>query len=85
VANTGPEFRLGAGEIQSRVQGQCVVVALCPSARVLFDSPGERMYNLPKEVHRLPLRLGSASRRSTAKWGNCAQAQNGRAFWPGQG
>jgi hypothetical protein len=58
------------------VQGQGVVVVLSPLAQVLFDSPGERMYNLPKEAHRLPLRLGSASRRSTAKWGNCAQVQN---------
>jgi hypothetical protein len=41
-------------------------------AQVLFDSPGERMYNLPKKVHRLPLRLGSASHHSITRWGNCA-------------
>ncbi len=39
----------------------------------LFDILGERMYNLSKKVHRLPLRLGLASRHSTTKWGNCAQ------------
>jgi hypothetical protein len=36
----------------------------------LFDSLVERMYNLSKEVHRLPLRLGLGGYHSKI-WGNC--------------
>ena len=58
--------------IQDRVEGQGVVIELSPLAQVLFDSLGERMYNLAKKVHRLPLKLGLASRHSTTQWGNWA-------------
>ncbi len=34
----------------------------------LFDSLGERIYNLAKAVHRLPFRLGLGGHHSTTKW-----------------
>ncbi len=40
------QFRFGAGEVLGGVQGQGVVVGLSPLAKALFDSLGERMYNL---------------------------------------
>ena len=36
------QFRLGAGHIQGRIQGQGMVVRLCPSSKRLFDSLPER-------------------------------------------
>jgi hypothetical protein len=56
VAPRGPEFRWSVSD-QSRVQGQGVVVALSPLAKVLFDSLEQRMYNLPNKAHRLPLSI----------------------------
>lgn len=58
----------GALKTVERAAAGRVLAHLGDPTRALFDSLGERMYNLLKKVHRLPFRLGLASRRSTTKW-----------------
>ena len=52
------QFRLGAGHIQGRVQGQGMVVRPCPSSKRFFDSLPRRTYALKegkeRKVHGLP-------------------------------
>jgi hypothetical protein len=52
------QFRLGAGHIQGRIQGQGMVVRPCPSSKRFFDSLPERfdtsLNEGKKKVHGLP-------------------------------
>ena len=52
------QFRLAAGQVQSYVQDQSVIVGFCPLAEASFDSLAEKLYTLSEKSHGLPFRLG---------------------------